>query len=268
MIQKPYKIVTTHGTNHKEHYWKQEYTLRAPYNKMTRNILFILVCLFSLFFNLVHTDDSLWSAGIPKYPNQRPQGSVATGQAYAPTGNSYGQTYAGTYSNGYAGNGYGSSVPSAQRIGVVLPQTQGYGFMGYDMYSLLGNGFYNMMGYAIPQVYGLQSIPYLHPQALLQPYYNLYGYQSHPYYHPWGHLDVYQMYGYNNPFGGYGSGGLFGYSPMGISQYGLLGLRGNPMFGYKEPGLLERLGFHGVSKDIGNTLLCLIWKSGGFFREA
>lgn len=225
---------------------------------MKSSKLYVILGLTFAYFSVVQTNDYQWSRGTKQYVNQNQYGGVPTGQAYSPPGASYGTTYPGSYSNGYSGNGYGSTQLSSSKIGVVLPQTFGYGFMGYDIYSLLGNGFYNMMGYALPQIYGLQSIPYLHPHALLQMQYsNLYGYQIHPFQQLNGHLDVYQRYGYQSPFGGYSNpfggytNGLWGFSPIGVPMPGLLGPRGNPMFGYKEPGFLERLGFHGVSKDIG-----------------
>lgn len=220
----------------------------------------ITVCISSSFLTLSQANDYQWSQGTKQYSGQKSYGSGLSGQSYLPTGNSYGTTYSGTYANGIRGSGYG--ISSYPRVGIVLPQNLGYGFMGQDMYSLLGNGLYKMMGFALPQRYGLQSISYLHPHALLQPYQNLYGYPINPLYQYGGHYNVYQMYGYNSPLGGYGNG-LWGYHPMrapisgafGSGFNSIFGSGVNSMFGYREPGLLDRLGFHGISKDIGNSFI-------------
>jgi hypothetical protein len=219
--------------------------------RMGSALVLAIICIFSSFLTLTQANDYKWSRGTKQYPGQIAYGSALGGQPYLPTGNSYGKTYSGTYTNRIRGSGYG--VSSYPRVGVVLPKRLGYGFMGLDMYSLLGNGLYNMMGFALPQRYGLQSISYLHPHALLHPYQNLYGYPINPFYQYGGHYNVYQMYGYNSQLGGYGNG-LLGYYPMRFPVSRAFGPGVNPMFGYREPGLLDRLGFHGVSKDIGKML--------------
>ncbi|XP_061170078.1 uncharacterized protein LOC133179309 [Saccostrea echinata] len=208
--------------------------------------LLITICIVSSFLPSVRTNDYSWSQGTKQYHSQLPYGNGLSVQA----GNSYGKTYSGNYGNGISGTRYGYST--SPQIGIVLPKTFGYGFMGYDMHSLLGGSFYDMMGFALPQTYGLRGISYLHPQALLQmqPIYNLYGYGMYPFYNSYGgHFDVYQRYGFNNHLWGYGNG-LWGGYPSQITMHGPFGPRISPFFGYKEPGFLERLGFHGISKDI------------------
>lgn len=89
------------------------------------------------------------------------------GQVYLFFGVFYGMIYFGFYFNGYLGNGYGFIQLFFLKIGVVLFQIFGYGFMGYDIYLFFGNGFYNMMGYVFFQIYGLQSIFYFYLYVLL-----------------------------------------------------------------------------------------------------
>lgn len=64
--------------------------------------------------------------------------------------------------------------------------------------------------------------------------------------------------GYIYFFGGY-INGLVGFFLIGVFMFGFLGFRGNFMFGYKELGFFECLGFYGVFKDIGKFLFDRYW---------